>query len=99
VTFARIGQFKALPEKTEELKRVYEAEAIPAIRWPAGNISAVLLQQHDASVSFLAIAVWKTEQDARTYDQSGQAAKMVDKIRFAFAGPPVLTTYDAFGAA
>jgi len=28
-----------------------------------------------------------------------QAAKMVDKIRFAFAGPPVLTTYDAFGAA
>ncbi|RVD47242.1 antibiotic biosynthesis monooxygenase, partial [Mesorhizobium sp. M2D.F.Ca.ET.140.01.1.1] len=26
-----------------------------------------------------------------------QAAAMVDKIRFAFAGPPSLSTYEAFG--
>jgi heme-degrading monooxygenase HmoA len=99
LAFVRIGQFKALSEKTEELKRVYETEAIPAIRSAAGNISAVLLQQHEAADCFLAITVWKTEQDARTYDHSGQAAKMVDKIRFSFAAPPVLTTYDAFGVA
>jgi quinol monooxygenase YgiN len=97
VAFVRIGQFRALPEKTEELKQVYETEAIPAIRSAAGNVSAVLLQQHKAAESFLAITVWKTEQDAIAYDQSGQAAKMVDKIKFAFAGPPTLTTYDALG--
>ena len=57
------------------------------------------LQQHEAADSFLAITVWKTEQDARPYDRSGQAAKMVDKISFSFAAPPVLTTYDAFGVA
>ena len=78
--FVRIGQFKALPEKTEELRRVYEMEAIPAIRSAAGNVSAVLLQQHQSSECFLAITVWKTEQDAKTYDHSGQAARMVDKI-------------------
>jgi len=99
MTFVRIGQFKALPGKTEELKRIYEAEAIPAIRSAAGNISAVLLQQHQSSECFLAITVWKTEQDAKTYDQSGQAATMVDKIRFSFAERPTLTTYDAFGLA
>ena len=97
MTFVRIGQFKALPDKTEELKRVYAAEAIPAIRSAAGNVSAVLLQQHEAAESFLAITVWKTEADAIAYDRSGQAATMVDRIRFAFAGPPTLTTYDAFG--
>ena len=97
--FVRIGQFKALPEKTEELRRVYESEAIPAIRSATGNVSAVLLQQHQSSECFLAITVWKTEQDAKTYDRSGQAAKMVDKIRFSFAEPPTLTTYDGFGVA
>ena len=97
MTFVRIGQFKALPDKTEELKLVYAAEAIPAIRSAAGNVSAVLLQQHEAAESFLAITVWKTEADAIAYDQSGQAATMVDKIRFSFAGPPTLTTSDAFG--
>lgn len=97
MTFVRIGQFKALPETTEDLKRIYETEAIPAIRSASGNVSAVLLQQHQPADRFLAITVWKTEADARAYDQSGQAAKMVDKIRFAFAEPPVLTTYDAFG--
>jgi hypothetical protein len=45
----------------------------------------------------MAITVWGTAEDAERYDQSGQAAAMVDKIRFAFAGPPSLATYDAFG--
>jgi quinol monooxygenase YgiN len=97
MAFVRIGQFRALPDKTEELKRVYALEAIPTIRSAAGNVSAVLLQEHDASERFLAITVWKTEEDATAYDRSGHAARMVDKIRFAFAEPPRLTTYDAFG--
>ena len=45
----------------------------------------------------MAITVWSTLEDAERYDRSGQAAVMVDKIRFAFAGPPTLSTYDAFG--
>ncbi|WP_208760403.1 hypothetical protein [Mesorhizobium intechi] len=45
----------------------------------------------------MAITVWSTVEDAERYDRGGQAAAMVDKIRFAFAGPPTLGTYDAFG--
>ena len=88
-----------MPDKTDELRRVYETEAIPAIRAAAGNVSAVLLQERQSSDRFLAITVWQTELDAVAYDRSGQAAGMVDKIRFAFAEPPVLRTYEAFGAA
>ncbi|MDX8462089.1 putative quinol monooxygenase [Mesorhizobium humile] len=97
MAFVRVGQFKALPERVEALRSIYETEAIPAIRAAPGNISAVLLQQHQARDSFMAITIWGTAEDAERYDQSGQAAAMVDKIRFAFAGPPSLATYDAFG--
>jgi len=97
MAFVRVGQFRALPETIDDLRRVYEAEAIPAIRSQPGNVSAVLMQQREAPESFMAITVWSTESDAEAYDRSGRAREMVDKIRFAFAGPPSLTTYEAIG--
>ena len=97
MAFVRIGQFKVLPDKTDELRVIYEKEAIPAIRAASGNVSAVLLQQCEAPDTFMAITVWRTKADAETYDKSGQAATMVNKIRYAFAGPPTLNTYDAYG--
>ena len=97
MTFVRIGQFKALPGTTDELRRIYETQAIPVIRQAAGNISALLLQQHQSPESFMAITIWNTQDDAEAYDKSGQALEMVNKIRFAFAGPPTLGTYEAFG--
>jgi len=41
--------------------------------------------------------VWNTRADAEAYDASGQAAAMVAKVKHAFATPPVLVTYDAYG--
>ena len=97
--FVRIGQFKALPDKTEELRRVYESEAIPAIRSAAGNVSAVLLQQHQSSECFLRSQSGRPSRMPRPMTTAAKPQKMVDKIRFSFAEPPTLTTYDAFGVA
>ena len=97
MAFVRIGQFTARPETIEELRGIYETEAIPIIRAAAGNVSAVLLQQHESPDAFMAITIWSTKAAADAYDQSGTARAMVDKIRFGFAGPPVLTTYEAYG--
>ncbi len=72
MAFVRIGQFKALPDTTEQLRAIYEGEAIPAIRAANGNISAVLLQQHQQRDIFMAITVWSTVEDAERYDRSGQ---------------------------
>lgn len=99
MTFVRIGEFRALPDKTKELRAIYENEAIPTIRAAQGNISAVLLQEHRAPDTFLAITIWQTAEDADRYDKSGQATAVVDKVRFGFAGPPSLSTYDAYGLA
>ena len=97
MAFVRVGEFKAKSEATAELCRIYETEAIPAIRAAGGNVSAVLLRQHQQPDTFLAITIWKTSADAESYEKSGTAAQMVNKIRHAFAGPPTLTTYDAYG--
>ncbi len=97
MAFVRVGQFKALPGTTDQLRHVYETQAIPAIRSAPGNVSAVLMQQREAPDTFMAITIWSTQGDADAYDKSGQALENAGKIRFAFAGPPTLTTYEAFG--
>jgi len=97
MAFVRIGRFKAQADKIEELCRIYAEDAIPEIRAASGNISAALLQQEDAVDMFLAITVWQSRDDAELYDRSGQAQQMVGKIKHAFAGPPVLETYAAYG--
>jgi quinol monooxygenase YgiN len=92
-----MGEFKAKLDDADELCRIYETEAIPAIRAASGNVSAVLLRQHQQRDKFLAITIWKTSADAEAYEKSGTAQEMVNKIRHAFAGPPTLTTYDTYG--
>ena len=99
MAYVRVGQFAAIPEHADELKCIYERDAIPVIRAAEGNVSAALLQQHASPDQFLAITIWATAADAERYDKSGQALAVVDKVRFAFAGSPTLTTYDAFGLA
>src|SRR4051812_42350121 len=64
MAFVRIGQFKAIPDKADDLRSIYEGEAIPIIRAARGNISAVLLKQHEARDSFMAITLWESAADA-----------------------------------
>lgn len=97
MAFVRAGMFKAQRDKIDELRAIYEGDAIPMIRSVAGNLGAFLLQQHDDPETFTAVTAWKTKADAEAYEQSGKAAQMVGKIRHAFAGPAVLVTYDGFG--
>jgi hypothetical protein len=56
-----------------------------------------LLRQHEAEDNLLAVTIWISREDAELYDQSGQAQKMVDTIRYMLAAPPKLVTYDAYG--
>jgi heme-degrading monooxygenase HmoA len=84
--FVRIGKFKAKENLIPELCQTYSNEAIPAIRAAKGNISAVLLQQHESKEDFLAITIWKTKEDAEAYDKSGQAQQMIGKVKHTFSG-------------
>ena len=95
--FMRIGNFKAQPDKMDELLRIYQKEAIPIIKKAPGNVNAFILQKNDEENLFLACTVWETKEDAENYDKSGQALEMVSKIKHTFDGPPNLTTYKTYG--
>jgi heme-degrading monooxygenase HmoA len=95
--FMRIGNFKAQPDKVDELIRIYQNEAIPIIKQAPGNIGAFILQKKDENNIFLACTVWETKEDAEIYDKSGQAIEIINKVKHTFDGPPNLTTYNTFG--
>lgn len=95
--FVRVAEFRTKEGTGDEVTRIYATEAIPAIRGQSGNLTALLLREHQQPDRFLAITIWRTSADAEAYEKSGMAQKMVSKIRHAFAGPPTLTTYDAHG--
>jgi quinol monooxygenase YgiN len=97
MVFVRMGTFSAKPERSDELLRIYEAEAIPLVRAAAGNVGAFLLRQRDDPNRFTAITVWRAQADAEAYERSGQAARVIDTVRSAFSGPPTLTTCDGVG--
>ena len=95
--FVRVGEFRTKKDAADEVARIYESEAIPVIRGASGNLTALLLRQHEQPERFLAITIWRSSSDAEAYEKSGLAQEMVGKIRHAFAGPPTLTTYEAHG--
>ena len=97
MSFVRVGEFRTKKDAADEVARIYESEAIPTIRAASGNLTALLLRQHEQSDRFLAITIWRARADAEAYEKSGLAQEMVSKIRHAFAGPPTLTTYEAHG--
>ena len=95
--FVRVGEFRTKADAADEVARIYEREAIPAIRAVSGNLAALLLRQHEQPDRFLAITIWRSRADAEAYGKSGLAQEMVSKIRHAFVGPPTLTTYESHG--
>ena len=97
MSFVRVGEFRTKKDAADEVARIYESEAIPVIRRASGNLTALLLRQHEQPDRFLAITIWRSRAEAEAYEKSGLAQEMVSKIRHAFAGPPTLTTYEAHG--
>jgi quinol monooxygenase YgiN len=97
MVFVRMGAFTAKADHADSLLHIYEAEAIPLVRAAAGNVGAFLLRQRDDPTRFTAITVWRAQADAEAYERSGQAARVIDTVRHAFAGPPALTTCDGVG--
>jgi quinol monooxygenase YgiN len=95
--FMRVGNFRAQPDKVEELLKIYQSEALPVIKMALGNVGAFILQKYDEKNCFLVCTAWKTKEDAENYDKSGKALEMVNKIKHTFDGPPNLTTYETYG--
>ena len=89
----RLTYFSFLPEKIEELKRLYNEETAPIVRQQKGNLECRLLEPLDKQDDYISMTVWDTQEDANAYHSNGVYKKLVDRIKPYFTKEPVLKVY------
>jgi quinol monooxygenase YgiN len=91
--WVRMGSFRVVTGKLDELRRVYLQECVPIVKAAAGNLDCCLLESTTDEDAIIAWTVWQTEQHATDYEMSGTARAVVAKVRHLFAGPPALQSF------
>jgi quinol monooxygenase YgiN len=77
----RFVQVRIHDANSKALKIAYERTVIAALKKTDGCLSASLLQSNKDPFECVSMTVWKSEQQARSYEQSGLFATLVDGLR------------------
>jgi heme-degrading monooxygenase HmoA len=91
--FIRLGSFEVSAGRLDELRETYYRDCVPIVKRAPGNVDVYLMEPADGSGPIIACTIWRTEEDAITYDASGTAKSVVEKVKPFFAGPPMLRSY------
>jgi quinol monooxygenase YgiN len=90
----RLGSFAAKAGQQDQLRAVYNNEAVPKVRRCAGNLACLLMEAATAGDDqFVACTIWASRKDGEMYESSGAAQEVVGLVRQYLAGPPVLKSY------
>lgn len=83
--YLRIVSLKVKPGKTEELRRIFADEVIPALRSVRGCRYANLTESIEEKDGAVSLTVWDSKQDSDAYEASGRFDQMTDRIKHALA--------------
>jgi len=92
--FARLTFIDILPERQDDLRKIFNEEIIPAVRAQKGNIGIWLLEPTDITNEYISLTEWISAADADLYDSSGTYQKLVDKVKAMYKSRPILKTYN-----
>jgi len=92
--FARLTFIDILPERQDDLRKIFNEEIIPAVRAQKGNIGIWLLEPTDITNEYISLTEWISAADADLYDSSGTYRKLVDKVKAMYKSRPILKTYN-----
>ena len=53
-----------------------------------------LLEPIDENEEFISLTSWDSKANGDTYEASGTYPEMVNKVKFGFAAPPTLKSYE-----
>ena len=79
--YLRLVQAKLKPDLIGEVKYHYERDIIPALQKTGGCLYAGLVQNTQQKDEGISLTLWESESAARTYEQSGEFAKLLDVLR------------------
>ena len=85
--YASVTQIQLLPDKIDELVRIFENDLVPAVKPFPGLQHFYLLTDAETGTGYT-ISVFESEEAARAFYSSGVFQQQIDKIREFFAGPP-----------
>ena len=92
--FARLTFIDILPERQDDLRKIFNEEIIPAVRAQKGNIGIWLLEPTDITNEYISLTEWISAADADLYDSSGTYQKLADKVKPMYKSRPILKTYN-----
>lgn len=93
--WVRIGSFRVQPGEAEQLRTIYNGQAVPKVRAFPGNVGCLLLEPTAGTDEFLVLTLWQDQTAAERYESSGAAAEVVALVKRFFAGPPALRSYSS----
>lgn len=82
--YLRIFSMKVLPDKHQEMKRIYHSEIIPALLRTPGCLYAYLTEGMKDNNEFFSITIWNSKRDADTYEAAPLFTELKEKLKHTF---------------
>jgi len=92
--WVRLTFVKVQPDKLDEFRKVYYDEIVPTVKAQKGIIDVYLMEPIDENEEFISLTSWDSKANGDTYESSGTYPEMVSKVKFGFAAPPTLKSYE-----
>ena len=92
--WVRLTFVKIQPDKVDELRKVFYDEIVPTVKAQKGIIDVYLMEPINENEEFISLTSWDSKANGDTYEASGTYPEMVNKVKFGFAAPPTLKSYE-----
>ena len=91
--FARLTIVQSMPDKIDEVTKIYEENVVPAAKSQKGYKGVYLLVDRETGRG-VCIALWDSKDDGIANEQSGYYQEQVGRFKDFFTAPPVQEGYE-----
>ena len=96
--YVRLTQIFFIPERRNDIRKVYYDEIVPIVRNQKGNMGAWLLESHDNAGECISLTEWTSQKEAEEYEASGVYVTLVNMLKPMYTSKPVLKSYHVEGS-
>lgn len=89
--FVRFAHLDVVPDRWSEAVTLFRQTIFPMLENEPGFMRVVLTG--DGGGKAVMMTMWQTEEHGRTYESSGEAARLMDPFREMLASPPEIVGY------
>jgi quinol monooxygenase YgiN len=92
--WVRLIEIKIKPDKTDEIRKIYNEEIVPVVKAQKGNMDIFLMESVDREGAMISFTSWQSKEDGDAYEEGKTYMKMFNKVKHTFADTPTLWSYE-----